>query len=442
MKDNNKLSLTSRILIGLGLGLIVGWINHSFLADLSFDWGIAQFTPQSFLVEVFHVGGKIFVNSLKMMVVPLVFVSLICGICSLSDSSKLGRLGGKSIGLYIATTAVAITIAISIGLAISPGDGAGLISSASMAGKEAPSLGQVIIDMFPSNPIAAMADGSMLQIIVFSVLFGLAIVLSGDAGKRLTAFFEDVNTINLKLVGILMHVAPYGVFCLIAKLASTLDVEKFGSYLLVYFFTVLLALFAHALITYPILLKSFSGLSPITFMRKMKDAQLFAFSTASSGATLPITMATATKKLGVNNNIASFTVPLGATINMDGTAIMQGVATVFIAQAYGIDLTVSDYLMVILTATLASIGTAAVPGVGLVMLTMVLQQVGLPLEGIGIIMAVDRLLDMTRTAVNVTGDCMVSCIIAKSEGELDTEIFENASAGEEIEQVQLPEAKA
>jgi Na+/H+-dicarboxylate symporter len=287
-----------------------------------------------------------------------------------------------------------------------------------------------------------MANGSMLQIIVFSVLFGLAIVLSGDAGKRLTAFFEDVNTVNLRLVAILMNVAPYGVFCLIAKLASTIDIGKFGSYLVVYFFTVLLALFVHALITYPVILKSLSGLNPVTFLKKMKDAQLFAFSTASSGATLPVTLATATKKLGVNNNIASFTVPLGATINMDGTAIMQGVATVFIAQAYGVDLTVADYLMVIITATLASIGTAAVPGVGLVMLTMVLQQVGLPLEGIGIIMAVDRLLDMTRTAVNVTGDCMVSCIVAKSEGEFSRETFEDTQAGSDLEQTELADAKS
>lgn len=423
------MSLTAKILWALVGGLIVGVFINKVLGDVSFDLGITQFAPQSFFVEIFHVGGKIFVNCLKMMVVPLVFVSLVCGVCSLSDTSKLGRLGGKSITLYIATTAIAITIAITLALLIAPGEGAGWVSDATLTGKEAPSLGQVIIDMFPTNPIAAMANGAMLQIIVFAILFGLAMMSCGDPGKRVISFFEDVNVINLKLVGILMTFAPYGVFCLIAKLASTIDVADFAEYLGMYFLTVLGALFIHALITYPIILKTLSGLNPVIFLKKMKNAQLFAFSTASSSATLPVTLETATKKLGIDPKVASFTVPMGATINMDGTAIMQGVATVFIAQAYGVDLSVSDYLMVVLTATLASIGTAGVPGVGLIMLTMVLQQVGLPLEGIAIIMAVDRLLDMTRTAVNVTGDCMVSCIVAKSEGEFDEAVFADPDAG-------------
>ncbi len=442
MSNNNKMSLTAKILWALIAGLVTGVIINNVLGGVSFDLGITQFTPQTFLVDIFHVGGKIFVNSLKMMVVPLVFVSLVCGVCSLSDTSKLGRLGGKSISLYIATTAIAITIAITLAIVIAPGVGAGWVSDATLTGKEAPSLGQVIIDMFPTNPIAAMANGAMLQIIVFAILFGLAMVMSGDTGKRLTNLFEDINTINLKLVGILMNLAPYGVFCLIAKLASTIDIADFGEYLAKYFFTVLGALFIHALVTYPTILKLLSGLNPVLFLKKMKNAQLFAFSTASSSATLPVTLETATTKLGVDPKVASFTVPMGATINMDGTAIMQGVATVFIAQAYGVDLTVSDYLMVVLTATLASIGTAGVPGVGLIMLTMVLQQVGLPLEGIAIIMAVDRLLDMTRTAVNVTGDCMVSCIVAKSEGEFDETIFADPEAGVKEENIDLEVHKA
>lgn len=437
MTVDNKMSLTTRILIGLGAGLGIGWLVNTLFTGVSFDLGLFEFAPKAFVSDIFNVGGQIFVNTLKMMVVPLVFVSLVCGICSLSDTTKLGRLGGKSIALYIVTTAIAITIAISVAILISPGEGANFVSTASMSGKESPTLGQVIINMFPSNPIAAMAEGKMLQIIVFSILFGLAMILSGEPGKRLTKLFEDINVINLRLVGILMHFAPYGVFCLIGKLAATFNVAEFGKYLVIYFFSVLCALFFHALITYPIILKLLSGLNPVTFFKKLKNAQLFAFSTASSSATLPVTLETATNKLGVSTSVASFTVPLGATINMDGTAMMQGVATVFIAQAFNVDLSLADYLMVILTATLASIGTAGVPGVGLVMLTMVLQQVGLPLEGIGIIMAVDRLLDMTRTAVNVTGDCMVSCIVAKSEGELDMAVFSDPQAGAVGEDVKL-----
>ena len=440
MTDNHKYSLTTRIFIGLIAGLAVGALIGNFL-DFAFDVGLGQFNPKDFLVDVFHVGGKIFVNCLKMMVVPLVFVSLVCGICALSDTSKLGRLGGKSIALYIVTTAIAITIAITLALVVSPGEGANLVPDGTGEAKPAPTLADTIINMFPSNPISAMAEGNMLQIIVFAILFGLAVVLSGEQGKRVSSLFEDINTVNLRLVTILMNLAPYGVFCLIGKLAATIDLGTFGK-LIVYFFVVLAALGVHALVTYPVILKLLSGLNPLVFLGKMRNAALFAFSTSSSSATLPVTLETATKKLGVRNGVASFTVPLGSTINMDGTAIMQGVATVFIAQAYNIDLSLADYLMVILTATLASIGTAGVPGVGLIMLAMVLQQVNLPTEAIALIMGVDRLLDMTRTAVNVTGDCMVSCIVGKSEGEFDKEVFEDPDAGAAIEEVDLDIKKA
>jgi Na+/H+-dicarboxylate symporter len=282
--------------------------------------------------------------------------------------------------------------------------------------------------MFPSNPVDAMAKGEMLQIIVFSVLFGLAIAMSGEAGVRVRSFFNDLNEVVMKLVGFMMALAPYGVFFLMAKLFTTLDMKDMGS-LFWYFATVLFVLFFHGFLVYGTFLKVFGRLSPVMFFRKMKDAALFAFSTSSSNATLAVNMETTTKKLGVSNNIASFTIPLGATINMDGTAIMQGVATVFIAQVFQIELTTMDYLMVILTATLASIGTAGVPGVGLIMLAMVLQQVGLPVEGIALIIGVDRLLDMTRTAVNITGDAMVSCLVAKSENQFDAECFNNPDAG-------------
>ena len=280
----------------------------------------------------------------------------------------------------------------------------------------------------------------MLQIIVFAVLFGIAMAMSGDAGKRLTGIFEDVNDVIMRLVTLIMNLAPYGVFVLLAKLFATTDSDTiFG--LAKYFFLVLVVLFVHALVTYPLLLKVLTGLNPVNLLRKMREAAVFAFSTSSSGATLPVTMETAKNKLGVGNSVASFTVPLGATINMDGTAIMQGVATVFIAQVFAVDLTMGDYLMVILTATLASVGTAGVPGVGLVMLAMVLQQVNLPVEGIALILGVDRLLDMTRTAVNVTGDCTVACIVAKSEGALDEKAFNDPKAGDAYEDVDMSQYK-
>lgn len=432
------MGLTSKILIGMVMGIITGFIFKALMADsgdFTLSAGEFTFSFKGFFVDgIFHIGGQIFVNSLKMLVVPLVFISLVCGTCSLSDPKKLGRLGGKSIGLYLLTTAIAITIAMTLALVINPGEGINMPTTSTFDAKQAPTLVDVIINMFPTNPINAMSSGNMLQVIVFALLFGIAMALSGDAGKRLTAVFEDLNTIILKLVTILMNIAPYGVFFLMAKLFSYIEGDLIVK-LIFYFGTVLLALFVHALIVYPTLLKTLTGLNPAIFLNKIKELSIFAFSTSSSSATMPVTLETATKKLGADNKVASFTVPLGATINMDGTAIMQGVATVFIAQVFAVDLSFTDYLMVILTATLASVGTAGVPGVGLIMLAMVLNQVGLPVEGIAIIIGVDRLLDMTRTAVNVTGDCMVTCIVAKSEGEFDEAIFNDENAGKEFEKL-------
>ena len=433
-----KLGLTARIFIGMIAGIIIGALLQ-WLFDDSGDFSFSVFglhvSTYALLVEgIFNVVGSIFIASLKMLVVPLVFVSLVCGTSSLSDPSKLGRLGGKSILLYVGTTAIAISLAVTFALLVAPGEGLNLTTDSTYIAKEAPSLGQVIINMMPTNPINAMAEGNMLQIIVFAVLFGIAMTLSGDSGKRMTAVFEDFSTVIMKLVTILMNLAPYGVFALMAKLSATIGLETFSG-LLKYFFLVVFVLFVHAFMTYPIILKLLSGLNPLTLIRKMRDAALFAFSTASSSATLPVTMETAIKKLGVKRSVASFTVPLGSTINMDGTAIMQGVATVFIAQVYAVDLSLGDYMMVILTATLASIGTAGVPGVGLIMLAMVLQQVNLPVEGIALIIGVDRLLDMTRTAVNVTGDCMVACIVGKSENEIDIDVFNDPDAGIKDEEI-------
>ncbi|QUI63836.1 cation:dicarboxylase symporter family transporter [Pseudoalteromonas sp. A22] len=437
MSENQKMGLTARIMIGMVLGVVLGLTLQAILGknkEILIPLGLFDLPIKGFFVDgLFHIGGQIFIASLKMLVVPLVFISLVCGTCSLSDPKKLGRLGGKSIGLYLITTAIAITVAITLALLIAPGGGVEIPSSASFDAKQAPTLVQVIINMFPTNPIDAMANGNMLQIIVFALLFGIAMALSGDAGARLASVFEDLNTIVLKLVTLLMNVAPYGVFCLMAKLFTTIDmglIAELGKY----FMVVLAALLIHAFINYSILFKLLTGLSPIIFLKKMKDACMFAFSTSSSSATMPVTLETATKKLGAHNSVASFTIPLGATINMDGTAIMQGVATVFIAQVFGVDLTINDYLMVILTATLASVGTAGVPGVGLIMLAMVLNQVGLPVEGIALIIGVDRLLDMTRTAVNVTGDCMVTCAVAKSENEFDIDVFNDPDAARELEE--------
>jgi Na+/H+-dicarboxylate symporter len=275
----------------------------------------------------------------------------------------------------------------------------------------------------------------MLQVIVFSILFGLAISRTGgEIGGNMKTFFEHLNEVVLKMMMLLMQLAPYGVFCLLAKLFASIGFSAITD-LAKYFFTVLFVLLLHGVLVYGALLKLFTGLNPVTFFKKMWKVAVFGFSTASSNATLPVTMRTVEHDLGVDNKVASFTVPLGATINMDGTAIMQGVATIFIAQVYNVDIGVSGYLMVILTATLASIGTAGVPSVGLVMLAMVLQSVGLPVEGIALIIGVDRLLDMVRTAVNITGDATVSTIVANSENLLDKSRYDNRALNAEIDPV-------
>ncbi|NOH35108.1 dicarboxylate/amino acid:cation symporter [Vibrio chagasii] len=434
MNTKKPMSLTGRVILGMVVGILTGFAIQSLFAESGF--------VNNYVVNgLFEVGGQIFVASLKMLVVPLVFVSLVCGTSALKDLSTLGRMGGKTLALYIGTTAVAITLALTIGNLFQPGAGADLTAASSFKSADAPSLGQVIIDMFPTNPIQAMAEGKTLQVIVFAVLFGIAISAAGKPGERIAAVFADLNEVIMKLVALLMNLAPYGVFFLMAKLFSGLGLGAIWN-LAEYFLVLAGTLLLHGLVTYSAMLKGFTGLRPITFLRKMEDAIMFAFSTASSNATIPVTMETAKNRMGVDNKVASFTVPLGATVNMDGTAIMQGVATAFIAQAYNIDLTMGDYLMVILTATLASVGTAGVPGVGLVMLAMVLNQVGLPLEGIALIMGVDRLLDMIRTAVNITGDSAVSIIVAKSEGALDESRFNDPAAGEKEEEVKLSRQEA
>jgi len=391
--------------------------------------GVSGFLGDFVVGGLLHVGGAIFLASLKLLVVPLVFVSLVCGTAALEDVAKLSRIGGKTLGLYLVTTAVAISLALLLASVVQPGAGFDLTTEAVFSVKEPPSLSDTLINLFPSNPIRAMAEGNMLQIIVFAGLFGLALTLAGAPGKRLLEFFRDLNEVVMKLVMLLMELAPYGVFCLITKVFALQGFDAIVP-LMAYFSVVLFVLLLHVLGTYPLLLRAFAGLGPVTFFRNMRAPLALAFSTASSNATLPVTLETVERRLGVDNSIASFTVPLGATINMDGTAIMQGVATAFIAQAYGVELGLTGYLTVVLTATLASVGTAGVPGVGLIMLAMVLRQVNLPVEGIGLIIGVDRLLDMARTAVNVTGDAAISCIVAKSEGKFSIETFQAESVPE------------
>jgi Na+/H+-dicarboxylate symporter len=425
-----RTNLTFRIFIGMILGIVIGYgiqLSYDDTGDFVITLSSLAFSFKSFFVEgIFEMGGTIFINSLKMLVVPLVFVSLVCGVSGLSDPSKMGRLGGKSLLLYVLTTGVAVSLALIAAIIIKPGVGFERPENVEYVVKEAPGLVQVFINMFTSNPIASLAEGNMLQIIIFSIVFGIAMTKAGEQGKKIQAAFEAVNEVIMQIVTIVMNLAPYGVFFLMARLGATIDLGDL-SYIGKYFFLVLAVLIMHALITFPILLVTLARLNPILLFSKVKELAVFAFSSSSSAATLPITMATARNKLGVKKSVASFTIPLGATINMDGTAIMQGVATVFIAQAYGVDLTTSELLMVVLTATLASIGTAGVPGVGLIMLAMVLQQVNLPVEGIALIIGIDRLLDMTRTVVNVTGDCTVACIVAKSENEFDESIYYDKS---------------
>lgn len=413
--------LTRQIVIAMLAGIVLGVVLNRL--------GTADWVQLVLVDGLLYVVGSVFVAALKMMVVPLVFVSLVAGVTSLSDLNALGRIGIKSLALYLATTAIAVTIALTLAGIVGPGQGFNAGSTAaSFTGKPAPPLTQVLIDMVPTNPVAAMAEGNMLQIIVFALLFGVAVTMSGARGRHVLNFFGDLDVVIMHMVEWIMRLAPYGVFALITRTFASQGLDILLP-LAAYFLTLTGALAIQVFGVYPLLLKLLASLNPLTFLRKMRDPAAFAFSTASSGATIPVTLRTVEYKMGVKNSVASFTIPMGATINMDGTAMMQGVATVFIANVYGIHLGVTDYLLVVLTATLASIGTAAIPAVGLVTLTMVLGQVGLPVEGIALIIGVDRLLDMMRTVTNVTGDCAVSCIVAKSEKALDQAVFDDPSAG-------------
>lgn len=436
MNAKKKMSLTLKVLLGMIFGIVFGLLLN--LTGLNIEGSLINIYVVNGL---FHVVGAMFVSALKMLVVPLVFFSLICGVCGIGNIKILGRVGVKSFLLYMLTTAIAIAIAITAAAAAGIGKGMNQTTDDTFTGQDAPPLSEVLIDIIPKNPIQAMASGDMLPIIFFAILVGISMLMVGRKARSFIEGAEIANEIMMKMVSIIMAAAPYAVFALIAKSMADLGFDLLGQ-LVGYVIVLVGALLLHLFVTLMIILKLFSGLSPLMFLKKIRNAQLFAFSTASSNATIPVTLRTVTNRMGVNNSVASFTVPFGATINMDGTAIMQGVATVFIANIYNIELGIVGYLTVILMSVLASIGTAGVPGVGLIMLSMVFTQVGLPVEGIGLVLGVDRLMDMIRTAVNISGDAVVSSVVAKSEGKIDQSIYNDPMAGviEMQEEIHIDEA--
>ncbi|QUM81605.1 dicarboxylate/amino acid:cation symporter [Moritella sp. 5] len=398
-----NLPLWQKIVIGMILGITVG---------ITFGEDAVILKPI----------GSLFVNTIKMLIVPLVFCSIIVGITSMQDTSKMGRIGFKAVMFYLLSTAVAISIGLLLGNVLQPGAGLGLVAQQVETVKETTSLADTLVALVPTNPVGALAQGHILQIIVFAVALGISLTLIGEKGKPAIAVFESLAEAMYKLTDLVMKLAPYGVFALMAWVAG-----KFGLALLLPLMKVIGAVYLgsilHVLGVYSALIVFIAKLSPVQYFRGIVDAQIVAFTTTSSAGTLPVSMKCAREKLGVSKGVSSFVLPLGTTINMDGTALYQGVTTLFVAQAFGIDLGMPEYITIILTATLASIGTAGVPGAGLIMLTLVLTTVGLPVEGVALIAGIDRILDMARTTVNISGDIAASVIIAKSEKELDTTIY-------------------
>ena len=400
-------------------GMILGFVGGIFINVL----GNEGFLKDFFTDGILFVGGQVFVRSLTFLLAPIILVSLTCGIASLNNLKTLGQLGCKTLGFYLGTTAVAVALAILVAILFQPGIGIDLGQEDHFLQRISPmGPAQLIVSFFPSNFFGPMANAHVLQIILISCFLGVVLPLAAEAGKRVLGLLEDLNKVILAMMSLILKFMPYGVFCLTATVFAEQGmpiIVNLGKY----FFCVLFALFIHLTFVYAPLIKYVSGLSVLTFAKKAKDFTLLSFSTSSSSATLPVTLDTLENKMGASKSISSFTLPLGATVHMDGSAIMQGVATVFIAQVYGIDLTLVDLLLVVVMATLAAVGTATLPSAGLITLTMVLEQVNLPVEGIGIIIGVDRILDMARTTVNVIGDATVSLCLAKQENQLDVETF-------------------
>jgi Na+/H+-dicarboxylate symporter len=401
------MSLLWKISVGFVLGIVFGFTVGPMVSGNAVLSG--------YVIPFLNAVGNIFLTLLKMIIVPLVFSSIVVGAASIGDPKALGRIGIKTLALYLITTAVAIVIGLVLGNFVQPGVGMNIAGAVGEA-KEAKPLIDVMLDIFPSNPIDSMVKGNMLQIIVFALFVGVAAIFAGEKGKRIVGAFDALAEIMYSMTHMIMSLAPYGVFALIAVTAS-----KYGVSILAPFAKVIAAVYIgcilHAIIVYSGMIIVFCRRSPLWYFKGIQEAAITAFVTRSSSATLPITMANVQENFGVSEGVSSFVLPLGATINMDGTALYQGVCALFVAQAFGIDLTLNAQMGIIITATLASIGTAGVPGAGLIMLTMVLTSAGLPIEGIGLVAGIDAILDAIRTCINVTGDTAVCAVVAASEGE-------------------------
>ncbi len=408
-------NLTRNVLLGMAIGVLIAsllYYNQNLIPS-----GL-YLTIEKY---VFNLGGQIFKNLLMLVVVPLVFFSLVSGISSLSNMVKLGSIATKTIGLYLMTTGIAVSIALIFGYVFNLSGYEGDVEAFTPTTGDS-SLYGTVMRIFPNNIFGAFVENNMLGIVFISILFGIALNLTDELTGGLSKTFEKLNTVFLKIVLLIMSFAPVGVFCLMGSYVMAKGLNVFGD-LAQYVALLIFVLAFHLVFTYSLILKVFANLNPLIFYRKMKDVALFAFSTSSSAATIPVTLKTVTDELGVKKDVSAFVVPVGATINMDGTAIMQGLATMFIASTVGVDLTLVQYGQIVLLAIVTSIGTAAVPSAGTVTLALILGSLGLPLDAIGLILAVDRILDMIRTAVNVCGDAAVSCIVAKSENELDEKVF-------------------
>lgn len=412
-----KLGLSTQIFLALLIGAVCGVCIHYFLKE-------GYFRDTILVGGVFYVLGQGFIRLMQMLVVPLVFCSLICGSMSIGDTKTLGKVGIKAVIFYLCTTALAVTVALSVAKMINPGLGVALdsVDKTDLAQTDHVSMADTLLNIIPKNPIGSMAEGDMLPIIVFALFIGVLLAKMGNRASTVSNFFAQFNDLMMEMTMAVMKVAPIGVFCLIAKTFAEIGFDAFGP-MLKYMGSVTLALAVQCLVVYQVILFVFTRLNPLKFLKKFSPVMMFAFTTATSNATIPLSIDTLDKKMGVSKKISSFTVPLGATINMDGTSIMQGVAVIFIAQVYGMDLTPAQLLTVVATATIASIGTAGVPSVGLVTLAMVLTSVGLPTEGIALIMGIDRILDMMRTAVNITGDAVCTTIVSSQNKELDRNVF-------------------
>lgn len=416
--DKKKMGLSTKIFLALLSGAVFGVLIHYFVP--------ASYFRDTLLINgILYVLGNGFIRLMQMLVIPLVFCSLVCGAMAIGDTKTLGKVGVKTLIFYLVTTAVAICLALGVASLISPGVGMNVTLEDTTVVTETASVNfaETLLNIIPKNIFTSLAEGEMLPVIVFALFVGIILAMLGNKVSTVSNFFSQFNDIMMEMTMIVMKVAPVGVFCLIAKTFAGIGFDAFVP-MLKYMGSVILALALQCFVIYQLLLFLFTRLNPLKFIKKFFPVMAFAFSTSTSNATIPLSIDTLYKKIGVSKQISSFTIPLGATINMDGTSIMQGVAVVFIAQAYGIPLTPAAIATVIVTATIASIGTAGVPSVGLVTLSMVLSSVGLPTEGIALIMGIDRILDMLRTAVNITGDAVCTTVVANQEGALNREVFQ------------------